>query len=187
MTVDNETTMTTHLGPQALLIVKQGPQIGIQFPLTAERYTIGRDESCDIIIQDAEVSRRHSQISWTEHGFVIQDLESTNGTFLNGSQLGSATPLKSGDNIGLGQTTLMFELQQAADQPAFEHGSPAQQSEQAGGKRGATSSFSGRRQRWLLVGCGCLLLLCVCGITAPAILQMAGIVDLATIGQGLGF
>ena len=188
MAVDNETTLTTPLGPQALLIVKQGPQIGIQFPLAAESYVIGREASCDIIIQDAEVSRRHSQISWAENLFVVQDLASTNGTFLNGIQIATATPLKNGDNIGVGQTTLIFEMQQDVAPLPAEYSSPAQQPGQAGAKPAESASFmSGAAQKWLLVGCGCLLLLCVCGVTVPTILQMAGILDLAAIGQGLGF
>lgn len=90
------------------LMMVQGPIVGSIYPLTGSIITIGRDLSCDIIIEDSEVSRFHTRLHFTERGYRIEDLESTNGTFLNGEPLHDMFFLQPHDVIRLG-TMVQFE------------------------------------------------------------------------------
>lgn len=95
--------------PLAQLVVQQGVQVGKTFPLGHRPVVLGRDEKADISLPDPEVSRLHARISWLETQYVIEDLRSTNGTYLNGVLLRIPRPLNPGDKIALGQTVLEFE------------------------------------------------------------------------------
>jgi hypothetical protein len=71
--------------------------------------TIGRDRDCELALADAEVSRRHARLE-TQGGIVfVRDLESSNGTFLNGRRLDSALETRQGDEIDVGTTRLIVE------------------------------------------------------------------------------
>ncbi len=73
--------------------------------------TIGRSRDCDVVLSDANVSRRHAEVTPTEDGWAIADLHSTNGVAVNGRRISGATPLKAGDRIELGTSELRFELE----------------------------------------------------------------------------
>jgi len=76
------------------LYLEQGPRPGAVYPLTDEGMTIGRDPLSDILINDPEVSRQHALVKKTATGdYYIQDLGSTNGTYVNGRRLGSGPVL----------------------------------------------------------------------------------------------
>ena len=96
------------------LVVRQGVQAGKSFPLGRQAVVLGREESADIALQDAEMSRRHASVSWGEGHYVLEDLRSTNGTYLNGTMIRAPQQLKHGDTIGVGQTVLEFEWPAAA-------------------------------------------------------------------------
>lgn len=72
----------------------------------------GRDVSCDIVIRDQRVSRRQFEVQRHDNQFLIMDLVSVNGTFLNGTPISSTdpTPIKSGDAISVLDNHLYFEL-----------------------------------------------------------------------------
>ena len=71
---------------------------------------IGRDPACDFVVDDPLVSRRHAQVTKANDTFTIQDLGSTNRTFVNGVQVMTPVVLKQGDVINLGKNvTLCFE------------------------------------------------------------------------------
>lgn len=90
------------------LIVLQGPKTGHIFPLTLPTLTIGRDPIADIVLTDPEVSRQHVRLTRTEAGYEIQDLGSTNGSFLNGQRLGGAAVLlKPEQEIVLGSGVML--------------------------------------------------------------------------------
>lgn len=73
--------------------------------------TIGRSRDCDIVLPDANVSRRHAEIRPRGGGWIIADLGSTNGVAVNGLRIEQAHALRPGDEIELGTTTLTFELE----------------------------------------------------------------------------
>jgi pSer/pThr/pTyr-binding forkhead associated (FHA) protein len=71
---------------------------------------LGRSRDCDIVLDDAGVSRRHAEIRPTEDEWVLADLGSTNGVRVNGRALRSKHALQLGDRIELGNTELVFEV-----------------------------------------------------------------------------
>ena len=92
----------------ATLIVQHGPLAGRQFPMTQSVVTIGRTAGSDLIIDDPEVSRRHARLTWTGQQFLIEDLGSTNGTFVNNVRVVGPQSLSPGDSLRLGTLTLSF-------------------------------------------------------------------------------
>jgi predicted component of type VI protein secretion system len=92
------------------LIVRRGPQPNQSYELNKDIVTLGRDITNDIVINDPEVSRHHLRLTRGAGGFTVEDLGSTNGTFVNGQRLTGARPLRPGDMLGLGETvTLAYE------------------------------------------------------------------------------
>jgi pSer/pThr/pTyr-binding forkhead associated (FHA) protein len=73
------------------------------FDLDKETMILGRDETNDIVLPDAEVSRKHSRLTYSPQGYVLEDLGSTNGTFVNADRLSGPHLLIPGDQIGLSQ------------------------------------------------------------------------------------
>lgn len=69
---------------------------------------VGRHPSCEFPIRQEDVSRRHAEIRHQDGGFVIYDLESTNGTFLNGERVEGMRNLLPGDRIEIGSSTITF-------------------------------------------------------------------------------
>ncbi len=97
------------------LVVRRGPQPNQVYDLNKDIITIGRDITNDITINDPEVSRHHLRLTRGAGGFTLEDLGSTNGTFINGARMTGAKPLNNGDMIGLGETvTLGYELARPA-------------------------------------------------------------------------
>ncbi len=92
------------------LVVRRGPQPNQAFEVSKDVITLGRDISNDIVINDRETSRHHLRLMRSGDALTIEDLGSTNGTFVNGKRLSGVTPLQNGDMIGLGETvTLALE------------------------------------------------------------------------------
>ena len=90
--------------PSVELTVRQGPQPGQRFSLNKPAITIGREVGNDVAINDPQISRRHASLTWDGRQFIIQDLGSANGTFVNGVRLTGPQVLQQGDVIGLGPT-----------------------------------------------------------------------------------
>ncbi|HET6350611.1 MAG TPA: FHA domain-containing protein [Coriobacteriia bacterium] len=86
-----------------VLTVRQGPPelMGVSLPLTSP-VVIGRSPGADIVIGDDFVSGRHTRISPVADEIVLEDLDSTNGTVLNGRRIVSAQTLRPGDVIEIG-------------------------------------------------------------------------------------
>lgn len=98
--------MTSHFQ----LIMRSGPTPGAAFTLEGDQLTIGRDSGNEIVINDAEVSRRHARLTFQGGKYVLEDLGSTNGTFVNGQRLAGPRVLKPGEVVSFGeQIVLVFE------------------------------------------------------------------------------
>ena len=95
---------------QFQFVMRSGPTPGAIYPLEGDQLIIGRDAVSGVAINDAEVSRKHARLTFQGGKYVLEDLGSTNGTFVNGQRLVSATVLKPGDVVSLGeQIVLMYE------------------------------------------------------------------------------
>jgi pSer/pThr/pTyr-binding forkhead associated (FHA) protein len=83
--------------------------IPLQFPRGGgDQFSIGRDASCDLAIPDMTVSRRHAQLERTKDGWLIADLESTNGTRVNGWRVRGKVPVRAGDVVSFGNLETVF-------------------------------------------------------------------------------
>ena len=83
--------------------------IPLQFPRGGgDQFSIGRDASCDLAIPDMTVSRRHAQLERTKDGWLITDLESTNGTRVNGWRVRGKVPVRAGDVVSFGNLETVF-------------------------------------------------------------------------------
>jgi hypothetical protein len=92
-------------GPAGSLVTPDGSRIHIAL----DPITIGRSPDCDIVFIDQEVSRQHAEVRRQDDGFVLVDLESMNGTKLNGAGVKTSRPLEDGDTITIGAHTIRFE------------------------------------------------------------------------------
>ncbi len=116
-----DSSETTHLAAEsagipiirhresAMLVLQRGSESGRRWPLDRTRpLTIGRADECEIVLTDRQVSRYHARITWEGDHFEIRDLDSKNGTHVNGQELhGDPAPLADGDEI---QIALRFKL-----------------------------------------------------------------------------
>jgi len=89
------------------ITMRSGPVPGKTFFLEEEETTLGRDLANDIPISDPEVSRRHARFFMQNDNIFVEDLGSTNGTFLNGERISSPQQLRKGDVITFGESVVM--------------------------------------------------------------------------------
>lgn len=87
------------------LKIVDGPDVGREFPIGGS-LVIGRDPSAGIVLEDSEVSRRHATVSSTGGSATVEDLGSTNGTFVNGERIEGTRTLSAGDRLRIGTTVL---------------------------------------------------------------------------------
>jgi len=90
------------------LVITSGQKAGAEFPLGRDEITIGRSSDSAIIIRDDYTSTHHARLMLWNGRWMLQDLDSTNGTFLNGSRVTVPTPIPLGATVKVGATT--FEL-----------------------------------------------------------------------------
>src|SRR5256885_5635472 len=99
----------TELGRLVVLASPSGePAVGGAFRLDAVT-TLGRDVNNTIVLDDDFVSASHAALTYRGRAWYLEDLGSTNGTFVNGSQVDSLSPLAFGDEIQIGQVRLRLE------------------------------------------------------------------------------
>ncbi|MGZ8634628.1 MAG: FHA domain-containing protein [Solirubrobacteraceae bacterium] len=90
-----------------LFEIVEGPGAGRQIALTGP-IVLGRDQSADIVLDDGQISRRHARVTPSARGAVVEDLESTNGTFVNHDEVHAPIELAPGDQILVGVTVLQL-------------------------------------------------------------------------------
>jgi len=99
------------MASQFQLIMRTGPTPGATFTLEGDQLNIGRDSANEVVINDAEVSRRHARLTFQGGKYILEDLGSTNGTFVNGQRLAGPRVLKAGEVVSFGeQIVLVFEV-----------------------------------------------------------------------------
>lgn len=149
-----------------------------EFPLSSTVTVIGREPINNVVLNDSEISRRHARITVQGGVYTIEDLGSTNGTFVNEQRVYEPTPLASGDAVDFGETQRFTFLAAGAD-PGLQTGGiaydpgedplavpptvlepPAFAAVDGAGGALDEPEPAGRSRRWLL-GCGCGALLFV--------------------------
>ena len=90
------------------IVITSGPKAGLELPLGTEPLTIGRSSESGLVIRDDYTSSHHARLVLWGQQWMIQDLDSTNGTWHDGARVSSPLPIKIGAPIKVGATT--FEL-----------------------------------------------------------------------------
>ncbi|HSJ53686.1 MAG TPA: FHA domain-containing protein [Anaerolineae bacterium] len=83
----------------AMILVLEGPAAGRRIYMDQPVLLVGRDERCDLMIADRQVSRQHATITREKDQYVLRDLGSKNGTYVNGQELHGSHALEDGDEI----------------------------------------------------------------------------------------
>jgi pSer/pThr/pTyr-binding forkhead associated (FHA) protein len=91
------------------LVVVEGPLTGTEIPLEGAQVTLGRAPDSTIVIDDDYASSRHARIYESEGAWVVEDLGSTNGTWLDRTRLTTPTVLPVGAPLRVGRTTLVIQ------------------------------------------------------------------------------
>ncbi len=156
----------------AQLVLQKGPEPGRGYMLVRAVLTIGRDPGNDIVINHAEVSRQHTRIVRQADQVVVEDMGSTNGTFVNGVLLKGPHTLTDGDIIGLGDAvTLVYQaVDTAAARTVIEKRAvppaPAAEPKPAPAPAPAAAQKeeaeeNGKSRRWITCGCIALVIACI--------------------------
>jgi pSer/pThr/pTyr-binding forkhead associated (FHA) protein len=91
-----------------MLLVQRGPDAGARFLLDTDVVTVGRHPDSDIFLDDISVSRRHATFTRTANGYVISDLGSLNGSYINRDRIDTDVVLSGGDEVQIGKYRLIF-------------------------------------------------------------------------------
>ncbi|MFN8399447.1 MAG: FHA domain-containing protein [Anaerolineales bacterium] len=164
---------------QFQFVMRSGPTPGVTFPLEGDQLTIGRDSTNGVAINDAEVSRKHARMMFQGGKYVLEDLGSTNGTFVNGQRLAGPVVLKPGDVISLGeQIVLMYDaiaadagatmavprraVQQAAPPPPVYSSAPVAPPPAAASYGNPPPPAKKSNMMPVFIGVGVLVFICMC-------------------------
>ncbi|MFB6352050.1 MAG: diguanylate cyclase [Bradymonadaceae bacterium] len=101
----------------ACLTIMTGPHVGRMITLEKGEITAGRGRGCDLRIPDEKVSRQHARFFWADEQVMVRDLDSSNGTFVEGDRVPEETSLRDGDKVALGNSVMLkFALQDPVEQ-----------------------------------------------------------------------
>jgi pSer/pThr/pTyr-binding forkhead associated (FHA) protein len=92
---------------KAGIVVIKGPNVGEKFFLIKPKFEIGRSHDSDILLDDVTVSRKHAVLDKVGNDYIISDLNSLNGTYVNG-EIVNNSKLKNGDKIQIGKYIFLF-------------------------------------------------------------------------------
>ena len=104
---DLSVTLDEVSGELGILVVKRGPNAGSRYALEDELVQAGRHPDSDIFLDDITVSRRHAEFVRQATGYVVRDVGSLNGTYVNRERIDQA-PLAHGDEVQIGKFKLVF-------------------------------------------------------------------------------
>ena len=100
------------------LLIRSGQQTGRVLEVTGERFVIGRDDDCDLQLMDEKISRKHASLVTHADGRVIlQDLGSTNGTFIDEQRVTQPTEVRGDEQVRVGDTMLVVSAEQPSGTP----------------------------------------------------------------------
>jgi pSer/pThr/pTyr-binding forkhead associated (FHA) protein len=85
----------------------EGPTPGNIYDIDKDQIVGGREPSCDIVINDAEISRNHFRLIWREPGYILEDLGSTNGILVNDVRMNAPQGLHGGEKLSLGGNVVL--------------------------------------------------------------------------------
>jgi len=91
----------------ALLVMQRGPSAGARFLLDAERTVAGRSTGADIFLDDVTVSRKHAEFVREGKQFLVRDIGSLNGTYVNRTRIDQSV-LRAGDEVQIGKYRMTF-------------------------------------------------------------------------------
>ncbi len=97
---------------------------GQEFPLTQAPVTIGRQPDCTVVLADPQVSRQHAAISYQAGRYIVQDMGSANGTYVNDRRVAAPQALRDGDQLRLGNTIFDVRLAVAGGVAPTMYGQP---------------------------------------------------------------
>jgi predicted component of type VI protein secretion system len=103
-----------------VLIITEGEKAGQRWTIVEDQFVIGRGGECDLVLPERQVSREHIRIFRSGDGFFLTDLDSKNGTWVNGKQVKSATvPLRDGDEVQLALAVKLTYVASEATAPVL--------------------------------------------------------------------
>lgn len=111
VSVDDAAAVEALPAGSALLIAQRGPTVGARFLLDSPRTSVGRHPTSDIFLDDPTVSRRHAEFTIESGDFVVRDVGSLNGTYVNRQRI-DETRLVAGDEVQIGKFRLTFHPSQ---------------------------------------------------------------------------
>lgn len=106
--VDEVEVDRADVGAGGVLVATRGPNAGSEFALEHVITTAGRHPDSDIFLDDVTVSRRHAELERTTTGYVVRDVGSLNGTYLNQQLVHGDQPVVNGDELQIGRFKLVF-------------------------------------------------------------------------------
>ncbi len=161
--------------PSVTLTMRQGPTPGKRFVLSQNTISIGRLEDNDVVIDEQQISRRHASLTWEKGRFVLRDLGSANGTFLNGVQITAPQELRDGDVIGLSEILLAFRSSEPrrGDQTLAMPSSVRERARLAAAREVADEEVRGGTTWWPIVAALGLLIV-LAAITASLWISLGG-------------
>jgi len=191
---DEESLTIQEPSPKAYLTLLAGGRMSHSFPLHGE-VTVGREKSNAVVVADQKVSRHHAGLAPIDNTFIITDLGSANGTYVNGVCIAQPTRLKDKDRISVGDTSFVFTTREPEagmiEQPVspIPVAKPIQPADPGFSSRVADANIS----IWALVGCMALVIVALLFLLAVLVgmfmgrTQMLGLAMMALAQAGGGF
>ena len=107
LSTQDQATVDALVHGTALLVVLRGPNTGARFLLDSDEVSSGRHPDSDIFLDDVTVSRKHANFRREQDDFLVRDVGSLNGTYVNRERIDEIS-LKTGDEVQIGKFRLVF-------------------------------------------------------------------------------